>query len=82
MIQVASVSPLIKAGLPPGTDDATDIIVPRLWRSLDALRGEGYARRLRIRERKVLREPFVYTHRVVEHVPHTVTRGATGGRVA
>lgn len=59
-------SRLADAGIPMGAT-ITHIFFPRVWRRVDALRGEGHSRRWRIRARRKQREPFVYVPNIVEH---------------
>ena len=80
-------SRLADAKIPMGAT-MTHIYRARAWRRIDEKRGEGYARRTRIRIRKAQREPIVFDHsfalndpRRVHNTPRTVPPSHKG-RVA
>lgn len=72
---------LIEAGVPAGAT-VTHIFVAKLWRLADERMGAGYCRRKRIRARKRRREPFIYEHRALLFVPHSIVLSSGGGRTA
>ena len=79
-------SKLADAGIQMGAS-VTPIGTAILWRLLDWAHGKGFARRRRIRERKLLRVPWVYVPNDITHKKEhfkiflgggNSTRGRTG----
>jgi hypothetical protein len=65
-------SRLADAKIPMGAT-VTHIYRAKHWRNLDARNGDGYARRMRIRIRKLLRAPIVFDPVMLVNDPRAVS---------